>query len=96
MVGRLLPRLRRAFGGFCDGVWRVTYELGIDLGTTWTAAAVWRGERATIVNLGTRQAAVPSIVYVGPDGSVLIGEAAERRVLTEPERVAAPVQAAHR
>ena len=66
----------------------MTYELGIDLGTTWTAAAVWRGERATIVNLGTRQAAVPSVVYVGPDGSVLIGEAAERRVLTEPERVA--------
>ena len=66
----------------------MTYELGIDLGTTWTAAAVWRGERATIVNLGTRQAAVPSIVYVGPDGSVLIGEAADRRVLTEPERVA--------
>ncbi len=66
----------------------MTYELGIDLGTTWTAAAVWRGERATIVNLGTRQAAVPSIVYVGPDGSVLIGEAADRRVLSEPERVA--------
>ena len=59
----------------------MTYELGIDLGTTWTAAAVWRGEHATIVNLGTRQAAVPSIVYVGPDGSVLIGEAANRRVL---------------
>ena len=57
----------------------MTYELGIDLGTTWTAAAVWRGERATIVNLGTRQAAVPSIVYVGPDGSCSIGEAAERR-----------------
>ncbi|HTN81691.1 MAG TPA: Hsp70 family protein, partial [Acidimicrobiales bacterium] len=66
----------------------MTYELGIDLGTTWTAAAVWRGERGTIVNLGTRQAAVPSIVYIGPDGSTLVGEAAERRVLTEPERVA--------
>ncbi len=66
----------------------MTYELGIDLGTTWTAAAVFRGERAAIVNLGTRQAAVPSVVYVGADGSVLVGEAAERRVLTEPERVA--------
>ena len=66
----------------------MTYELGIDLGTTWTAAAVFRGERAVIVNLGTRQAAVPSVVYVGADGSVLVGEAAERRVLTEPERVA--------
>ncbi len=66
----------------------MTYELGIDLGTTWTAAAVWRNERATIVNLGTRQAAVPSIVYLGPDGGVLVGEAADRRVLTEPERVA--------
>ncbi len=66
----------------------MTYELGIDLGTTWTAAAVFRGERAVIVNLGTRQAAVPSVVYVGADGSVLVGEAAERRVLSEPERVA--------
>ena len=66
----------------------MTYELGIDLGTTWTAAAVFRSGRATIVNLGSRQASVPSVVYVGPDASVLVGEAAERRVLSEPERVA--------
>ena len=31
---------------------------------------------------------MPSVVYVGADGSVLVGEAAERRVLSEPERVA--------
>ena len=64
------------------------YALGIDLGTTYTAAAVWRGGRAEICALGTRSAAVPSVVLVRADGSVLTGEPATRRALAEPDRVA--------
>jgi molecular chaperone DnaK (HSP70) len=64
------------------------YALGIDLGTTYTAAAVWRGGRAEICALGTRSAAVPSVVLVRADGSVLTGEPASRRALAEPDRVA--------
>ncbi|WP_219413876.1 Hsp70 family protein [Pseudonocardia nigra] len=68
------------------------YQLGIDLGTTYTAAAVCRSSdrrwvEPEAVTLGTRNAAVPSVLFVGPDGAVLVGEAAERRALTDPDRV---------
>lgn len=64
------------------------YALGIDLGTTWTAAATFRDDRVDIVQLGTHTAAIPSVVVMREDGSVLTGEAAERRSVSEPERVA--------
>jgi molecular chaperone DnaK len=64
------------------------YVLGIDLGTTFTAAAVWREGRAEICSLGTHAAAVPSVVLLRPDDSMLTGEAANRRALIEPDRVA--------
>lgn len=66
----------------------VTYEVGIDLGTTYTAAAVHRDGRSAIFPLGSRSAAIPSVVYLKEGGEVLTGEAAVRRAITEPERVA--------
>ncbi|HEX4246597.1 MAG TPA: Hsp70 family protein [Pseudonocardia sp.] len=70
----------------------MTYQLGIDLGTTYTAAAICRAtERssggADVVTLGARSATVASVMYLADDGSVLVGEAAERRALTDPDRV---------
>lgn len=65
----------------------MTYFLGIDLGTTYTAAAVERTGVTTVVNLGTQKAAIPSVVVLRDDGSVLTGEPAARRALTEPQRV---------
>ncbi|MGI8797984.1 MAG: Hsp70 family protein, partial [Pseudonocardia sp.] len=70
----------------------MSYQLGIDLGTTYTAAAVCRSSDRgqldpEVVNLGTRSATVASVLYLGADGSVLVGEAAERRALTDPDRV---------
>ncbi len=64
------------------------YRLGIDLGTTWTAAAVCRDGRAEMLALGDRSPVIPSVVAIREDGTVLTGEAAERRVAIEPERVA--------
>jgi molecular chaperone DnaK len=64
------------------------YALGIDLGTTYTAAATWRDGRAQIVSLGDRTAAIPSVVLLRADETFLTGEAANRRGLTEPQRVA--------
>ena len=68
------------------------YRLGVDLGTTWTAAAVTRSGGAAgtaeVVSLGTRAAVVPSLVLVKADGDVLVGEAAARRGATEPDRLA--------
>src|SRR6266496_1900380 len=66
----------------------VTYDLGIDLGTTYTAAAVRRDGRVEIETLGNRAAAVPSVVFLREDDTILTGEAANRRAMTEPDRVA--------
>ncbi|WP_127504642.1 Hsp70 family protein [Actinoplanes solisilvae] len=64
------------------------YTLGIDLGTTYTAAATWRDGHAEIVSLGSRNAAIPSVVLLREDETFLVGEPANRRGLTEPHRVA--------
>ncbi|OWY62831.1 heat-shock protein Hsp70, partial [cyanobacterium TDX16] len=64
------------------------YALGIDLGTTYTAAATFRDGRVEIANLGNRAAAIPSVVLLREDETVLTGEAADRRGISEPERVA--------
>jgi molecular chaperone DnaK (HSP70) len=64
------------------------YVLGVDLGTTFTAAAVERDGRVEMVTLGTEGVSIPSMVFLDPDGSTLIGEAARRRALREPGRTA--------
>jgi len=65
------------------------YGLGVDLGTTQTAAAVRGADgRVEVVRLGGRRAEIPSLVFVKPDGELLIGEAAERRGQAEPARLA--------
>ncbi|WP_433289031.1 Hsp70 family protein [Pseudonocardia sp. CA-142604] len=69
----------------------MSYLLGIDVGTTRTAAAIGRsGARPSdteIVNLGDRSSAVPSVLYIGDDGAVIVGEAAERRAVSSPDHV---------
>ncbi|GAA4673960.1 hypothetical protein GCM10023215_01860 [Pseudonocardia yuanmonensis] len=68
----------------------MTYLLGVDVGTTRTAAAVSRADRPgspEMVSLGDRSTDVPSVLFLGPDGEVLVGEAAERRAVTDPDRV---------
>jgi len=65
----------------------MTYHLGVDLGTTYTAAAVARDGRALPATLGSRSVAVPSVVYQGTE-ELLFGESAARRAVTEPARVA--------
>jgi molecular chaperone DnaK len=64
------------------------YALGVDLGTTYTAAAVCRDGHAEIATLGNRAAAVPSVVLLREDETILTGDAANRRGATEPGRVA--------
>jgi actin-like ATPase involved in cell morphogenesis len=66
----------------------VGYYIGVDLGTTYTAAAVARGDRVEVAALGNHSTAVASVLWVGEHGDVLVGEAAQRRALTDPARVA--------
>ncbi|MCP4959998.1 MAG: Hsp70 family protein [Actinomycetia bacterium] len=65
----------------------MTYQLGVDLGTTYTSAAIRRDGRTRIFELGNRTSTIPSVIYLGEDGTVLTGEAANRRGVTEPNRV---------
>src|SRR5690606_10246479 len=69
----------------------MSYYLGIDLGTTFTAAAVHDGSPRRppeVVTLGERGPVAPSVLCLRPDGSYVAGDAAERQALTEPERIA--------
>ena len=65
----------------------MSYHLGVDVGTTYTAAAVGRPARAEAVSLGTRSVSVPTVVYLDGD-QFLVGEPAARRAVTHPQGVA--------
>ena len=69
-----------------------SFVLGIDVGTSYTAAAIGRRRADGSVEveqleLGSRKASVPTVVYLGDDGGVVVGEAAERRAMDRPDRV---------
>jgi Hsp70 protein len=77
------------------------YVLGIDLGATHTAAAVCgldgssggpagdpAGDEVQIVRLGEHTDTVDSLLYLQPDGSLVIGAAAARRAPADHHRVA--------
>jgi molecular chaperone DnaK len=70
----------------------MSYVLAIDVGTSFTAAAIARFDQGSSpapegLPLGLRGAAVPSVIYYPEDGPILVGEAAERRGLDSPARV---------
>ena len=71
----------------------MTVHLGIDLGTTYSTVAAARNGRVELLSLGTRGAAVPSVVFVRDDGPPLVGEAAEARAQGDPSRLRPRVQA---
>jgi molecular chaperone DnaK len=69
------------------------YVLGVDVGTSRTRAAVCRDTHVgwtdpVPVALGTRHPGVPTVVYLAPDRSVMVGEEAERQAGGDPVRVA--------
>jgi molecular chaperone DnaK len=68
------------------------YLLGVDVGTSFTAAAVARlraGEppARSVLKLGQRSDSVPSVIFFGDEEQVLVGESAERRGLERPDRL---------
>ena len=62
------------------------YHLGVDLGTTFSAAAAMSDGPPTMIGLGNRAMQIPSVLYFLPDGGVLVGEAAEHRSGSDPSR----------
>jgi molecular chaperone DnaK len=63
------------------------YRLGVDIGTTYTAAAIYRNGTSEMLGLGNRAMQIPSVLYLRPEGGFLVGEAAEARSAAEPGRV---------
>jgi molecular chaperone DnaK len=64
------------------------YTVGIDVGTTFTAAAICREGQAEVVTLGDRGDVIPSIAFLREDDVLLVGHAAERRAVSDATRVA--------
>ena len=63
----------------------VNYDLGIDVGTSYTAAAVRRPDGVVeVVGLGPIADNIPTVLYLGEDGSLIVGDAANRRSVIDP------------
>ena len=60
--------------------------IGIDLGTTNSAAAVMEGGQATIIPNAEGNRTTPSVVAFTKSGERLVGETAKRQAITNPER----------
>jgi molecular chaperone HscC len=58
--------------------------VGIDLGTTNSLAAVWRGDATELVPNALGQMLTPSVVGLDDQGRVLVGQAAKERLHTHP------------
>lgn len=65
----------------------MSYSLGVDLGTTFVAAALSTATSAEMFTLGDRSVVIPAAVYLREDGTAVTGEAASLRVVSSPERV---------
>ncbi|WP_432842770.1 Hsp70 family protein [Dactylosporangium sp. CA-092794] len=64
------------------------YAIGIDLGTSFAAAAVARDGDLEMVRLGGQATVIPAAAYLDADGSLRTGEPADRLGLAAPDRVA--------
>jgi YVTN family beta-propeller protein len=63
------------------------YHLGVDLGTTFVAAALAVDGRVEMFTLGDRTVVTPAVVYLREDGTLVCGDVAARRAMSEPDQV---------
>ena len=65
----------------------MSYSLGIDLGSTFVAAARATTAIVEAVPLGDRSVVTPAAVYLQGDGTLTIGDAASRGAVSSPDRI---------
>ncbi len=63
--------------------------IGIDLGTTNSACALWRQGKVELIPNRLGEWLTPSVVHIGQDAKVVVGKAAQERLLTHPQATAA-------
>ena len=63
------------------------YVLGVDFGTSFTAAVAYSAGSSRVVTLGKRAGAVPTATYVREDGTLIHGEDAFLVGAHDPERL---------
>ena len=63
------------------------YQLGVDLGTTFVAAAIANETRIEMFTLGDRTVVTPAVIFLGDDGTLVSGDAAGRRAVSSPDRI---------
>ena len=63
--------------------------IGIDLGTTNSLGAVYRNNKVELIPNRFGSYLTPSVVSVAEDGTILVGEVAKERLVTNPEATAA-------
>lgn len=68
------------------------YSLGVDLGTTFVAAALASATRVEMFTLGDRSVVIPATVYLREDGTLVTGEAASLRAVSSPDRVSREIK----
>ena len=68
------------------------YSLAIDLGTSFIAAAVADDRGLEMFGLGDGSLVAPAAVYIRDDGGLVTGDAAARRAVSNPDRVAREIK----
>src|SRR6201989_181348 len=66
-------------------IWSMVKAIGIDLGTTNSCVAVMEGSQAKVIENAEGQRTTPSMVAFTPSGERLVGQAAKRQAVTNPE-----------
>ena len=64
-----------------------SYNLGIDVGTTFVAVARADATTVGMFTLGDRSVEIPAAVYLQDDGTLTTGEAASGRAVSSPDRI---------
>lgn len=67
------------------------YIMGIDLGTSNSAIAIYQNGEATIIPVDGKKVC-PSVVSVREGGEIMVGEAARRRLKVDPENTVASIK----
>ena len=60
--------------------------IGIDLGTTNSCVAVMEGSEPEVISNAEGNRTTPSVVAYASDGQVLVGQAAKRQAVTNPDK----------